>query len=565
MTVKKIRKKLSVVLALVMTMMGCFFGEVTAVAATVYDAKAALTYAAAHWNDGKGQCAEFVSNCINQGGCSAWSRSCTDLRRQLLNSGMGTEYELKLQSDMSIKASDYEGKLAAGDVVFYYCGGCTDGKPYIHTVLCNGQDSNGYMKAYSHNNANNGQSKYKYSSKCYACGTKITKAYVYHFNTKQDHAPIGCIDSYYGGSGVVIMEGWTFDQDTENPIEVHMYVGGPAGSGASGYSFVADKERGDVDDVYGCGGYHGFSETVWVKERGVQEIYLYAINPDSENHTFLGSRKVTISDVFEISLSQESIDMTSGDTADVNFGFKGDGIYTISCNIEDGNIVQHAGWKNTDYQKGESGFSIKANNPGTTNVSVRLLDSNMNILYEKSIRVTVQKAQREFVINFGTEEVVLDAVGQKVAIPFVFKGDGIHTMAYAFSDDTIGQATAWGATDWREGTSSLEIEGIKEGETDLYIKLLDEGRNVLFEKSVRVKVNAVEEEQPQEPETNDEVTEDAVQEDEESNLQKAEKYVAWMTEIGRDLGVSDSTLKKYVKVLLERLGLDEYTYLVDSV
>ena len=134
MTVKKIRKELSVVLALVMTMMGCFFGEVKAVAAPVYDAKAALTYAAAHWNDGNGHCAEFVSNCIKQGGCPAWSRSCTDLRRQLLNSGMGTEYELKLQSDMSIKASDYEGKLAAGDVVFYYCGGCTDGKPYIHSV-----------------------------------------------------------------------------------------------------------------------------------------------------------------------------------------------------------------------------------------------------------------------------------------------------------------------------------------------------------------------------------------------------------------------------------------------
>ena len=65
--------------------------------------------------------------------------------------------------------------------MFYYCPGCTDGRPYVHTVLCNGMDGNGYMKAYSHNNANNGQQKYHYSRNCPYCGTKIAYAIAYHF------------------------------------------------------------------------------------------------------------------------------------------------------------------------------------------------------------------------------------------------------------------------------------------------------------------------------------------------------------------------------------------------
>ena len=142
-------------------------------AASAYHAASALAYAQEHWNDGVGLCAEFVSRCINAGGCSAFSVSASMLLLgQLRNSGMGTEYQLALNSDMSITAANYAGKLAAGDPVFYYCPGCTDGRPYVHTVLCNGMDGNGYMKAYSHNNANNGQQKYHYSRNCPYCGTK---------------------------------------------------------------------------------------------------------------------------------------------------------------------------------------------------------------------------------------------------------------------------------------------------------------------------------------------------------------------------------------------------------
>ena len=40
----------------------------SAQAAAVYNADNALAYAKAHWNDGKGICAEFVSDCVRAGG-----------------------------------------------------------------------------------------------------------------------------------------------------------------------------------------------------------------------------------------------------------------------------------------------------------------------------------------------------------------------------------------------------------------------------------------------------------------------------------------------------------------
>ena len=162
--------------------------------AASYNASAALAYAAAHWNDscsqhGSTDCAHFVSQCINAGGCSSSSASGSRLHNLLEQSGMGTFYDLQLiysGGRVYIKASDYKGKLEPGDVVQFYCPSCAsrDGLPYIHTVLCNGMDGDGYMKAYSHTSNNPGTSKYSYGQKCWStgCGGTVSKAVVFHFN-----------------------------------------------------------------------------------------------------------------------------------------------------------------------------------------------------------------------------------------------------------------------------------------------------------------------------------------------------------------------------------------------
>lgn len=185
-------KKIIGLLLTLSVSIGILLFSADSVIAASYNSSAALNYAAAHWNDNVGLCAEFVSNCLSAGGCSAWSRSSSALRNQLINSGLGTEYELTLNSDKSITASNYSGKLAAGDVIFYYCPGAKcSARPYVHTVLCNGADANGYVKVYAHNKANNGSKKYYYSKTCPNCGTGIYKAYVYHFKTNETPANIG--------------------------------------------------------------------------------------------------------------------------------------------------------------------------------------------------------------------------------------------------------------------------------------------------------------------------------------------------------------------------------------
>ena len=220
--------------------------RLSAQASGSYNAAAALSYAASHWNDGNGECAEFASRCINAGGCGCFSASGSSLHGQLLSSGMGTEYEIPLNSDKSITAANYRGRLEAGDVVFYYCPGCAnrDGKPYIHTVICNGMDSNGYMQVYAHNSAHNGSGKYCYASTCYDCHTPINTAYVYHFNGNNDGGSSGGSDTtHYRGLYTVHTDGGV------------LYMRSAPGTGNSQIGKLDNGTRINVTDISGNWGY----------------------------------------------------------------------------------------------------------------------------------------------------------------------------------------------------------------------------------------------------------------------------------------------------------------------
>lgn len=82
-------------------------------AAGTYNAAAALDYASNHWNDGKGLCAEFVSDCLKNGGLSSYSKSATSLMNQLITNHEGTKLQLKTSGN-KIKMSDNEGKVSPG-------------------------------------------------------------------------------------------------------------------------------------------------------------------------------------------------------------------------------------------------------------------------------------------------------------------------------------------------------------------------------------------------------------------------------------------------------------------
>jgi len=90
------------------------------------------------------------------------------------------------------------------------------------------------------------------------------------------------------GGGAVLVEGWTLDPDTIDPIDVHVYVG------TAGVARVADVHRPDVasgQPPYGPK--HGFSVTV-TGPPGSHQVCVYAMNVGPGGTTSLGCRTVVL-------------------------------------------------------------------------------------------------------------------------------------------------------------------------------------------------------------------------------------------------------------------------------
>ncbi len=156
---KKIIKKVIAIILVTALMLPVYsLSGITQAASVNYDRTAALNYAAAHWNDGKGKCAEFVSDCLKAGGVPAYDTIVYYLWSEL--QGMGTAYKLTT-SGSSIYASDNAGKVQPGDPLFYVCktcGGLSGARDsFAHVVICSRTDSNGKLNAYGHNGAWNNQ------------------------------------------------------------------------------------------------------------------------------------------------------------------------------------------------------------------------------------------------------------------------------------------------------------------------------------------------------------------------------------------------------------------------
>ena len=128
-------------------------------AAGSYNRDKAVAYAKAHWNDGKGQCAEFVSDCLKAGGCTAWNKTVKPLLDEL--KGWGTLYTVAdgttNSKNWKLNKSACSFEVKPGDVVFFYCRTCADaGKSgYCHTAIITGFDSKGNILCAQHNGAMN--------------------------------------------------------------------------------------------------------------------------------------------------------------------------------------------------------------------------------------------------------------------------------------------------------------------------------------------------------------------------------------------------------------------------
>lgn len=368
-------------------------------AGETYNAAAALDYAKKHWNDGKGLCAEFVSDCLNAGGCSAWNNGATSLRRLLLASGMGQEYTLSYDGGY-INMRTLEGKLSPGDAVFFAC--FEDQFPYEHVVLCKDADSNGYMRAYSHNNANDGSSAYAYGTYCPTCGTRTISAIsIYHFNTSVGHSPVGYLDGAEGGEGTVHVWGWAYDpDDLSAKVKLDVYVGGNVGSGAKKYQITADKLFENADNIYHCGRYHGFDETIQVDARGNQPIYVHAYDVGAiaaENIQLTNSpRTASIKNVpFRIDYPGDFV-VKEGESKSFTFTFQGDGIYNIAGEQPNDGVASIA-VNSIDWSKRSVPVSItvKGLKEGKSSATFKLVDKSGSTLYSKKATVQVSATTKK--------------------------------------------------------------------------------------------------------------------------------------------------------------------------
>lgn len=107
--------------------------------------------------------------------------------------------------------------------------------------------------------------------------------------SSQNQNPKGHIDRYRCDSSV---GGWAYDPDNSGAsIDVHIYIDGPAGSGASGFTATANGDRPDVRSAFGIGGNHGFDFRIPDQYRNGQPhtVYVYPINTPSGDNPAAGS------------------------------------------------------------------------------------------------------------------------------------------------------------------------------------------------------------------------------------------------------------------------------------
>ena len=133
--------------------------------------------------------------------------------------------------------------------------------------------------------------------------------YIYFPNATSNQVPVGHIDRFYGSenpnygaaNGMIHMVGYAFDyDDTSQDLELHVYVGGAAGSGAGLYRVKCNHVLNEgVVSMHGdVGDHHGCVLAIPVSERGTKDVYVYAIDIGDTftENPMIGHGTVTITD-----------------------------------------------------------------------------------------------------------------------------------------------------------------------------------------------------------------------------------------------------------------------------
>lgn len=167
----------------------------------------------------------------------------------------------------------------------------TDAGGWGHVAWVESVNANGTVTIEEYNYGTAGS----YNRRTVATGSFV---YIHVRDLPTNRAPRGFFDGASGGVGTVNVRGWAIDEDVlASPIGIHVYVGGPSGTGEGHDIGLANVRRDDVAAaVPGAGPYHGFDTTFNTNKRGAQDVYVYALDNMGTMNQLLGVRRVTISD-----------------------------------------------------------------------------------------------------------------------------------------------------------------------------------------------------------------------------------------------------------------------------
>lgn len=176
------------------------------------------------------------------------------------------------------------------------------------------------------------------------------------------HAAVDLVTS--PAPGTLLVRGWAFDDGAPSAqLRVHVYVGGPAGSGAPGYDIgPADQYRPDVHAVYGTGEYHGIDRTLAVSPHGPQTVYVYYLGT-TMTAELVGS--ATIADVPpETTITARPPER--GTATAVTFGFTASEPSTFRCRFDQAAWAPCTSPASTTVAVGAHTFAVMATNSAGT-------------------------------------------------------------------------------------------------------------------------------------------------------------------------------------------------------
>ena len=232
-------------------------------------------------------CADFVSACAaaaNVSDAVPGAAAVTNLRANIVKAG-GTEY-----SKAQIQKGNYTP--VRGDIIIFKSNG--DSHVGIVDKAENGKiyyiDGNNT----TYGNGNNACVHYSNRAYSYAGFTCVVKPKYKNNLAPSGNNPFGQIEGIESTYEGVKISGWAVDMDAPNdPVEVHIYVGGAADSGQAKnvFKLTANLPRGDVSQQYpGAGENHGYYGVLDIE--GPEVLYVYFYNIGSGENTLIGTPTV---------------------------------------------------------------------------------------------------------------------------------------------------------------------------------------------------------------------------------------------------------------------------------